>query len=120
MPQTRLSRLPQSAASLRRARERRAGKRYLAPLVWCDVLQPQVLLDAAVVNLSAQGACIAVPISLPPPTVLHLRLSNREQLCAHVVALRVTHCRGRMGSLYPVGGPFEQPLPIDVLSALLT
>jgi hypothetical protein len=100
--------------------DRRRGKRYRFLAACCQVLAPAPHSgDALLLSLSALGACLRMPGGVAVGTLLRLRLSNREQLLAHEVTLRVTHVRGRAGALCLAAGPFEEPLPPSVLHALM-
>jgi hypothetical protein len=100
--------------------DRRRGKRYRSLATFCQVLAPESLRgDALLMDLSALGACLAVPCRVEGGTLLRLRLSNREQLLGHEVTLRVTHARGPAGAPCRAGGPFAEPLPPRALHALM-
>ena len=99
---------------------RRSVKRYLVPLVFCQVLAPILTDDMIeVVDLSSSGICLSLMAPLELGDVLHLRLSNRQHLCIHEVTLRVTHRRGGGRGLCLAGGEFVEELPPEVLRALL-
>jgi hypothetical protein len=101
------------------AQNRRGLKRYLVPLILCQVLAPSLADDTAhVVDLSAHGICLSLKDRVPLGAVLHLRLCNREQLCLHDVRVQVTHCRGGEGYCL-AGGMFETELTFDLLRALM-
>jgi hypothetical protein len=108
----------QKATLLGRRADRRRRKRYFAIAAYCEVLPPHTG-TVPVVDLSAFGACLSIHGTVAVGTVLHLRLSNREQLLRHEVALRITHIRGVPGRSCIAGGTFEKPLPPDVLHALM-
>jgi hypothetical protein len=100
--------------------DRRRGKRHRFLAACCQVLAPAPHCgDALLMSLSALGACLGVPCRVGVGTALRLRLSNWEQLLGHEVTLRVTHVRGRAGAPCLAGGPFEEPLPLNVLHALM-
>jgi hypothetical protein len=100
--------------------DRRLCIRFRPLAAYCQVLAPASLCGGAiVVNLSAHGACLSLRGSVPVGTLLHLRLSNREQLLRHEVVLRVTHVRAGEGASCRAAGPFEKPLPPSVLLALM-
>jgi hypothetical protein len=63
------------------------------------VLAPESLSgDALLLNLTALGACLSVPVGVAVGALLRLRLSNREQLFGHEVTLRATHARRPAGA----------------------
>jgi hypothetical protein len=87
---------------------------------FCLVLAPAPLRgDCPLVNLSPLGACLGLPGRAVVGSVILLRLSNREQLLSHEVALRVTHARQCAGGICQAGGPFLKPLPWRVVQALM-
>jgi hypothetical protein len=84
------------------------------------VLAPESLCGNCYIdNLSASGACLTLLSWVEVGTVLRLRLFSWEQLVAHEVSLRVIHATGIEGGPCVAGGKFEQPLPPQVLQALL-
>jgi hypothetical protein len=103
-----------------RRTDRRLSKRYLSIAAFCQVVSPEPLRgDAFLVDLSALGACLNLRGSVEVGTLVRLRLSNREQLLGHEVALRVAHACRFAGTGCRAGGPFEKPLPPSVLEALM-
>ena len=102
------------------AKNRRAEKRCPAALVSCQVLHPaQSWVEAEVVNLTARGMCLLLTSTVVAGDVLLVRLSNRQHLCLHEVALRLTHSRGRPGVCCLAGGEFAIELPAEVFRSLL-
>jgi hypothetical protein len=100
---------------------RRTVKRYLVPLIFCQVLAPLLpQAEAGVVHLSTSEICLSLTDRIELGALLRLRLSNRRQLCLHEVVLRVTHRRGGAHGLCLASGIFPEELPHDVLRALLS
>jgi hypothetical protein len=103
-----------------RKSDRRLGKRYRPRAALCQVLTLAPMCgDSFIVDLSAFGACVSVPGNVRVGSVLHLRLSNREQLLGHQVVLHVTHAWGTPGGPCVVGGTFEELLSPSVVQALM-
>jgi hypothetical protein len=75
--------------------------------------------DAFIVDLSPFGICLGVPGGVEEGSLLRLCLSNFQQLLRHEVTLRVSHARGLKRAACLAGGPFEQPLPLRVMQALM-
>jgi hypothetical protein len=105
---------------LGRSVDRRLVRRYRPLAAFCQVLAPAPLAGTCpLVKLSPRGACLALRRGVEVGGVIRLRLSNREQLISHEVALRVTHARQDAEGKWLAGGPFQVTLPCRVVEALL-
>jgi hypothetical protein len=71
-----------------------------------------------VVDISPRGAGLLLPVPVRPGVQLRLLLGRRGSPLSVAVVWRVTH-GGPAGDSFLAGGPFGQPLLLDVYRQLL-
>jgi hypothetical protein len=101
------------------AERRRHVRRPPVVGVTCQVLSAGAPANAAVVNLSEGGACLALALPLSRGDALTLRLFNHPCLCALTADALVAWCEAE-GNAYQVGCQFLQPLPTADLLPFLS